>query len=149
MFSINDAEGRFLRQYRGKGYAARVTIDMQPTTGPGIITVRCTGTPLFRQGAIEEVPAEGWDDWKAGAVTGVQYALTRANQLNSQVVINRILGTFTDTHPSIIALAAAYAVWRTLGWTPTPEDTQYLESVALAGFASYCSHSSRFWRWLG
>jgi hypothetical protein len=60
------------------------------------------------------------DAWKAGARAGVAYALHSAGLGHCGVRITRIVGICSDTNPTIVAAAAARAVWSAAGVTPDP-----------------------------
>ena len=102
-------EGAFLRQH-GKGYAARVTVSMQPTAALPGIRLACTGRLAQAQGELEEATRDGYADWKAGAVVGIQFALACTQHTAWEVTVTRIVGLTTDTNPTIVAVAAMRAV---------------------------------------
>jgi hypothetical protein len=104
------AEGRFLNQRDGKGYAARVTVRIEPHSDKPSIATACSGDGWTGQGCVEEVPAVGYDDWKQGAINGIRYALRAAHCLDCSVVVTRIVGMTTDTNPTIVGAAAIDAV---------------------------------------
>lgn len=96
------------------------------------VTISCDGAGFVRQGAIEVVPAHGYDHWKAGARAGVEFALRTAGLTQAGVRVVRIEGLSTDTNPTLVAAAAARAVWLAAGFTPTSEVVARLEQRVLA-----------------
>jgi hypothetical protein len=86
----------------GIGYFAMVNIDVFPNLeGTNEIKERYRGTGFTSQGHIEEVPEKGYDSWKAGARSGLEYAFALIDS-NWTVQINKIEGLSTDTNPTII-----------------------------------------------
>ena len=64
--------GRFSKVKNGKPYAGVVHIEIdriENSKSPDIL-IKCKGTPNFSQGYIIEVPENGFDDWKNGAIVG-------------------------------------------------------------------------------
>ncbi|WP_394849654.1 hypothetical protein LZC95_19655 [Pendulispora brunnea] len=52
----------------------------------------------------------------------------------SRVTVRRISGFSTDTNPTMVAVAAALAVWRGLGLSPLAEPLERLERVMLSSW---------------
>jgi hypothetical protein len=121
-------EGRFRRIHNGVPYCAIVELVVATDVSSTSVVDDCSGGGWRAQGYIEEVPADGYDDWKAGARKGAEFALSVASQ-SALVVIRRIAGLTTDTNPSIAAAAAADAVSRGLTFTPPSEIVAAMESV--------------------
>jgi hypothetical protein len=133
--SIAKSEAKFARYQNGKGYFARVSLTIEyPSTFLGI-DFCCSGCGFFSQGYVEEVTAEGYTDWKAGAKAGVEFALSIAKILNCHVVITKIEGLdITDTNPTIIGAAAALAIWSALKFEPSKEVIHQLETVVFSSW---------------
>src|SRR5262249_48601975 len=114
--------------------AARVTLSLEsPSSQPGI-QFRCSGGGWIAQGYLEEVPAVGYDDWKAGAKAGIEHALAVAHPAATRVEVTRIVGMLTDTNPSVVGAAAALATWKGLAFEPPSEVIQALESVVFGSW---------------
>ena len=128
------SEGRFLRQTRRGGYAARVSLVIETYSPNPQIEFNCTGEGWTAQGNIEEVPAEGYDDWKGGAVAGIRHAMRQAGRTDCSVSVTRILGMATDTNPSIVAAAAAFAVWDAIEYQPSASQVEFLQETALTSW---------------
>jgi hypothetical protein len=120
---MNKGEGKFLRQTNKAGYIAFVKLEVESEWNGLEIITDCHGKGFTSQGYIEEVPANGYDDWKRGAVNGVKFALEAINKHNTKVVITHIEGLTTDTNPTIVSAAAARALWNALGIS-VPEKTE-------------------------
>ncbi len=126
--------GRFARQYQGKGYAAAVTLTIDPMTTETRISLDCRGRGFYSQGYIEDVPAQGYDSWKRGAIVGAAYALNVARYGPCHVIITKIEGLTTDTNPTVVAAAVAAvmdAIWKGIGFTPPTDVSAYITAVAL------------------
>ena len=128
------ATARFAKLTGKAGYFAEVTITIERTTSPSVITTNCAGAGFFSQGYVESVPDVGYDDWKKGAVLGARYALSVTNVANCAVEITEICGFSTDTNPSIVATACALAVWSALGVEAPPDARKLLDTVALTSW---------------
>ncbi len=127
-------DGRFLVQRGGLGYAARVTILLEQDPARPYVEVACEGAGWIRHGLPEDVGPLGYDAWKAGARAGVAYALRSAGLEHCGVRVTRIVGMCSDTNPTIVAAAAARAVWTAAGVTPDPA---MLARVATQMFVSW------------
>ncbi len=128
---MNEHEGRFLRQTGSAGYAARVTVRVDHDSREPGIHFACSGEGWKRQGAFEEATPNGYDDWKAGARVGAEYALRRAGILGCRVTITKIIGMVTDTNSTIVAAAATFGVWQALGYQPDADERERIERVTL------------------
>ena len=61
--------------------------------------------------------------WEKGAVYGVGFALEAANALPCSVHITEIEAGGADTTPTVVAAAAAEAIWTAIGFAP-PADVR-------------------------
>src|SRR5262249_14783579 len=86
------------------------------------------------QGYLEDVPARGYEIWKAGARAGVEFALAVAALPPARVTINRITGLTTDTNPTVVGVAAAFALWQAVGFSPSAEVVVRLEAAAFTSW---------------
>jgi hypothetical protein len=112
-------EGRFLVQRGGKGFAARVSIAFERAPGTPRLELACTGPGVWRgQGSLDDVGPHDHLAWQAGARLGAAFALRIAGLAGAGVRIIKIVGMTTDTNPTIVAAAAARAVWAAAGFTP-------------------------------
>jgi hypothetical protein len=131
---MTPVEGVFARYHNRRPFAARVTVSVEsPSSQPGIL-FRCSGDGWIGQGYLEEVPAVGYDDWKAGAKAGIEHALAVAQAVAARVEVIKILGMMTDTNPSVVGAAAALATWKALAFEPPAEVIQSLESVVFGSW---------------
>jgi len=128
------AEGIFLHQTGGCGYVAKVKLEIDQDADQPYISFRCTGTGWHGQGSIEEVPEEGYEDWKLGAYEGIKYALDRCDCPQYGVVVRRITGVMTDTNPILVGLAAADAVWIALGFKPPRLEAEWHKHLGLSSW---------------
>jgi hypothetical protein len=129
---MSESEHRFLRVQGGKTYFAEVTVAVEE--GSGEVAVMCSGPGFTSQGYMEEVPADGYDDWKAGAIAGVRHALTHAGRHDVNVRISRIVGISTDTNPTIVGAAAARAVWTALGFEAGPVELARIDAIVFSSW---------------
>lgn len=127
------AEGKFRRIHKGIPHCAIVEAKVIPTATETSITMDCRGAGWQRQGCLEDAPLIGYDDWKAGAVRGSQFALDVAKQ-SAHVTILRITGMITDTNPSTVCGAAAHAVWKALAYAPDNKALNAMDEVVLRGW---------------
>lgn len=132
---ITNSETKFARHKNGKGYFAQVALIVEyPSTSPNV-DFRCSGRGFFSQGCVEEATAKGYNDWKAGAKVGVEFALSTAGMSNCSVVITKIEGLdVTDTNPTIVGAAAALATWSALKFEPPKEVIDKLESFVFSSW---------------
>jgi hypothetical protein len=128
------ADIRFGRYKNGLPHVAHVVLEVEGSSaGPGI-EFTCSGRGFTSQGYIEEVPAVGYDDWKDGARVGVSFALSAADKANCRVVVSKIEGLTTDTNPTIVAYAAAQAVWRSLDFVPAKDIIDRMEAIVFSSW---------------
>ena len=131
--AVLQRQGKFLRFVRRRPLAARVTICVDPAPPRPYLRVTCRGRGSMGTARLQEVPADGYDDWKAGAIEGAVYALRRAGGLGCGLVISQIIGVAGDTTPAAVGAAAANAVWDALGYRPPADEARRLEDDALGG----------------
>src|SRR6187401_3176654 len=93
------SQGRLARQIKGRGCFGIVEIDLDPDSAVISIDVKTHGEGYRGEGDFEGIPAQGYEDWKQGAVLGVAFALWTAGQSGCAVVITKIVGTNADTTP--------------------------------------------------
>lgn len=130
---MEEATAKFAKQLSAGGFFAEVTVQVDGGARECSVVVACDGEGFRSQGSMETVPAKGYDDWKSGAVLGVQFALNAA-RLTAAVRIIRISGMSADTNSSIVAAASALAVWKALHVQPPPEALVRIEEVALTSW---------------
>lgn len=94
----------------------------------------CHGAGFVGQGYLEDVPARGYELWKAGARAGVEHALAVAAVSPARVTIKRISGLTTDTNPTVVGAAAALALWRAVGFSPSRDVVERLEAAAFTSW---------------
>jgi hypothetical protein len=104
-----------------------------PASAPAI-EFDCSGRGWLGQGQFEDVPAVGYDNWKAGATAGAAFALATAGIQSARIVFTRISGLTTDTNPSVVGAAAALAVWRALNFKPSNEVRARLEKIVFGSW---------------
>jgi hypothetical protein len=127
-------EGKFARVHNGLPYAARVTVTVEEPSAQPDILFSCSGKGWIRQGYLEEVPAVGYDSWKAGARAGIEYALSKAGVGTARVEVVKIVGMITDTNPSVVGAAAAIAIWKALEFEPPEEVISSMEAVVFGNW---------------
>jgi hypothetical protein len=140
---VIEAEGRYLRYTKGRSHAARVWLKLECNACQPAITTACQGWGWgTSQGDMDDASAEGFEDWKSAAEAGVRYALRIAGVMQANVIITRILGrSFTDTTPTIVAAAAADALWTALSFTPPTEAVGFLAQQAFQSWDLPGSHT--------
>jgi hypothetical protein len=121
------SQERFARYKNRKPYFAECEVTVEyPSATPDIV-FDCNGYGFTGQGYIESVSEKGYDDWKAGAKVGVEFALLIAKATHCRAVITRIEGMATETNPTIIGFTAAIATWKALEFAPSEELIARLE----------------------
>jgi hypothetical protein len=113
----------------GRFYFAEVVLAVDSAVAYLEIVFECSGKGFLGQGSIEDVPASGYEDWRAGARAGVSFALAAVGATTARVVVQRISGLSTDTNPTVVAVAAAHAVWNGLGVSPPSAASAQLERM--------------------
>lgn len=113
---------------RAKCGFAEVDLRIDPSGSEAIIEFLCSGSGFTSQGGIEEAPSEGYGDWKSGARVGLEFALASSGATLGAIFVDRIAGLSTDTNPTVVAVAAAHALWNALGFAPSDETSAFLEA---------------------
>ncbi|MCX6951775.1 MAG: hypothetical protein NTV51_06365 [Verrucomicrobia bacterium] len=131
---MKDATFKFARAKNGLCIFAEVAVELEASDSRLTVEFACSGRGFYSQGYIEEVPAVGYDDWKAGAKAGVLFALKIANRPSCEVRITKIEGLSTDTNPTAVGAAAAFATWKALEFEPPADMMGKLEKQAFAGY---------------
>lgn len=124
-------EGVFKRQCKGLGYWARVSLEVDINAKEPYVNMLCNGTGFYSQGDIEEATANGYVDWKRGAMEGIKYALELCSHSNYGISIKKIEGLTSDTNPTLVSIATAYAIWNAIGYHVSDEVIKKLEEKAL------------------
>lgn len=109
--------GKIFKIVNGRSYFAEVEIFIIPNSSVITVNNKCDGKGYIGQGAIEDVPKNGYDDWKRAAEEGILYALKQAS-LQKTVEVLRISGISSDTNPDIVYCAAVSAIWNALNFEP-------------------------------
>lgn len=125
---------KFARVKVGLPHFAEVAVVVDPAAGDFAVDLRCSGLGWTGQGYLEDAPAHGYDDWKAGATVGATSACGVAGLAGARVTVERISGLLTDTNPTIVAAAAALAVWNAIGFQPPPPIFERLEAQVFASW---------------
>ena len=132
---MNKGEGKFARYKRGASHLAYVILEIDSGVAATTIDFECFGEGFVGQGYVEEVPAVGYDDWKAGAKVGIEFALKTARLTTSRVVVKQISGLTADTNPTSVGAAASIATWNAIGYTPEPEVMERIEGIVFASWS--------------
>lgn len=129
-------DGTFRRVHHSLPFAATVTVKVEFDMPQTEVHVDCHGKGWGgSQGELDDVSAQGYDDWKAAAVHGVRYALEVAQAPATRVTITRIAGRDgTDTNPTIVGAAAADAVWKAIAYQPSDETRHHIESIVFTSW---------------
>lgn len=115
---------------------AVVEVDVDLDSNKTAISERYGGDGWIAHGHLEDVTEKGYDDWKAGAKKGIEWALEVA-KTSKHVQIIRITGMITDTDPGIVQCAAAHAVWNALGFVPDDSTLAQIEKVLANSWQKY------------
>lgn len=67
--------------------------------------------------------------WAEGAVYGVRFALESSNALPCAARIRQILGDCETTNATVVAAAAAHAIWEAIEFEPPPDVTARIEGA--------------------
>ena len=98
-------EGKFLRQNKGKGFAARIKMEISESENEIIEFSKITDANNRNL----------HPNWLKGAEIGVKFALGKILNKKYHIKINEIIGTYTDTNPTIIGTATIFGIWNYLG----------------------------------
>ena len=121
-----------------------VALEVDLTSEPDVPRCACTGSGFVAQGHLEEAPSEGYEDWKAGGRAGVDFAVSVAALPTARVTIVRIAGLTTDTNPTVVGAAAAFALWQAVGFSPPAEVIGRLEATVFASWQLPHDHVPQF-----
>jgi hypothetical protein len=121
-------------------HLADVELAVEVSSDAPHVVFTCSGRGFTSQGYFEDVPAVGYEHWKNGARVGATFALSIAGRPTAEVVVSRITGLSTDTNPTIVAVAAAHAVWNALGFAPPDEVVRALEARMFGSFGRGFDH---------
>lgn len=110
-------EARIASVHGGVGHFARVCVRLLPAecAEVRIDASACTGAFEAEQPS-RPIPSS----WLAGATSGISMACQVAALPAIVVEIEVIEGTITDTNPTIVAVAAAKAVWNAVSFEVAP-----------------------------
>lgn len=131
---MSPGEARFARVRRGITYWAEVALEVELAGEHQVTCCACAGGGFVAQGQLEEVPGEGYEDWKAGGRAGVGFAVSVAALPPARVTIVRIAGLSTDTNPTVMGAAAALARWQAVGFSPSAHVIERLEAAVFASW---------------
>ena len=107
----------------GDGPGTRVTVEVDWNVVEASIEADLfDAEPGADEGADAELEA-----WRDGAVQGAEHALATANALPCALRITEIWGESENTNATIVAAAAAHAVWEAIGYVPTVEERHALD----------------------
>jgi hypothetical protein len=99
--------GQVAKQTRQSAFFARVRVRVEPN-GSGEVSANGVS------------PADVWPGWRSAAVAGARFAL-RTSAPDHDCSIDEIQGITCDTNATLVAIAAARAVWDALGTVPAEE----------------------------
>ena len=128
------AEGKVAEVIGGFYHFAIVEVEVEPSPVTEV-SIHCSGDGWVRQGSLEDAAADGYDAWKAGAESGILFALRQMDS-TARVRIERVTGTATDTNATCCAVAAAKAVWSGLTYSPSAELDDQLHDALRGSFES-------------
>ena len=125
---------KFNKVKNGISYFAEVYLDINLKTVSKTIEIRCDGQGFSAQGHMETATSFGYDDWKQGAVLGIEYACQKANCINYHITITKIIGLSTDTNPTIVGVTAILAVWQAINFVVAKETIRKLEEYVFTSW---------------
>lgn len=123
----------------GLPHFAEVALSVERRPGQGAILDRCQGRGWRAQGCAEDATADGYDDWKQGALRGARRGLREAGVAldDHLVAVERVTGMTTDTNPDVVEVAAARAVWEALGHRPSSAQEAALAALLDGSWARW------------
>lgn len=132
--SSNTPAYKWHRVKNGRHLLAGITLraERNDAAGEHRIVEAYAGSRFTAQGYFESVPAKGYDDWKAGALEGLTYALSKLDGYWT-VTVEYLDGLSADTTPAAIAYVAMRALWEQVGYEPEAREISRLEEVVLNG----------------
>ena len=92
---------------------------------------------------IELTNITGWEnikvhsDWIKGAEIGAKYALKKIKEKNYKIRIKRILGTDSDTNPTIIGTATIFGIWNALNIQIKESEVEDLTTLTLESWTKH------------
>ena len=139
MTVINTTQAIHVKQKFNKvknsiGYFAEVHLDINLKVVGKLIEIQCDGQGFSAQDYMEEVTSLGYNNWKQGAVLGIEYACQKANCLNYHITIKKIIGLSTDTNPTIVGITAILAVWQAINFVVTSETITKIEEYVFTSW---------------
>jgi len=130
--TMGQVRGKFSRQYQGIGYNALVNVEVAEDTRSLCDDVQFAEN--WHGYRDNNWVGDGDEDWKQGAVLGVQYALHVAEQKGRCVTVISVNGNHTVTNPTIVAAAAIDGVWQGVGYQPRLAEVQWIEEIVFSSW---------------
>lgn len=122
-------KGKIARIHNGLLHFAEIELTIRCPAEEMAISFDCHGKGFTSQGYIEVVSAQGYDDWKHGALAGITYALGRCSDRPCNVTVTYLAGLTTDTNPAIVGGAAIQAIWSALQYEPLAEEQAHVNMI--------------------
>ncbi len=129
------AEYNWRRVKNGLPHFAAITLraERNDAAGEHRIVEAYAGEGFASQGYFESVPANGYDDWKAGVHDGLKYALSKLEGYWT-VTVEKLEGVSTDTNQTIAGYVAIRALWEKAGYHPAAAETARLEDMVFSSW---------------
>lgn len=100
---------KYVEQKGGRGNFAYISLVIEESDQRNSISENYNGQGFYSQGYTESVPTKGYDDWKKGAIDGLNQALKLTTKMY-KITINAIEGLCTDTNSQTVAYTAFLAL---------------------------------------
>ena len=116
----------------GKPFYGEVILEIEslPDSDRHEVVEKYSGKGFKSQGYVESIPPEGYDAWKIGIKTGVEYALKRINDSRKfKVTILESNGLTTDTNPIILAYVSSRAILKEFANNESETDLNKIEEI--------------------
>lgn len=137
-------QGKIARIKNGLPHFATIELYACFPVKKHIISFDCQGKGWTGQGTIEEVSTTGYDDWKQGALAGINYALAKCDHPICHITITRITGLSTDTNPTIVGGAAIQAIWQIFVYEPSHKEQAAIDRLIFNSFTYPVDHIPDF-----
>ena len=99
---------KFLKVKNGILFFAVINLEISKSDNGNEIIEEYLGEGWKRQGSLESVPVNGYEDWKKAVKNGLEFAFTKSAE-KWRVKIKKVEGMTTDTNPTIVGFAAIVA----------------------------------------
>jgi hypothetical protein len=123
------SEYRVKKMVNGASFYAEIGLTITETeNGTLEVCENYSGEVFSSQGSLEQIPENGYNDWKKGILAGIEYAFQKLKNNNGlKVTVNQASGLSTETNPVILGFAASRAILKELEHSESDEQLAQIE----------------------